>query len=333
MSTDPLSSRTEHAVHETISTHSHTIARELVHRCAVSEVFVTSLARPYPRGDTDFVVGAQLPRMHAYYGDHLGAQAGHHDPLIVMEVARQASIALTHTYFDVPLDSAFLVRTFNGLAAPGSAWEIGRAPADLDIAVRVANRHVAAERLRGLDLILDIGLDGAHLMTVDGSFSWTTPKQWRALRSQARGGAEIGPITMPDPISAETVGRNDPRNVVIGSWDPAAGTPSAPLVVDIDHGGLFDHHLDHVPGSLLLEAARQVALTVSGAESGVPAGRITAVHSTFGQFVELDRPAVCVARRVTSADGVTTVLVSIEQDGRRCADIHVAVTPDAARDR
>ncbi|MEG8184655.1 transcriptional regulator, partial [Nocardia terpenica] len=52
-----------------VATHLRTISRHLAHRCAVSEVFVTSLHTHTP---DSYTVGAQLPRMHAYYGDHVG---------------------------------------------------------------------------------------------------------------------------------------------------------------------------------------------------------------------------------------------------------------------
>lgn len=274
--------------------HSQTIPRELVHRCSISEVFVTSLWRAQPDiGGDEFRVGAQLPRMHAYFGDHRGPQAGRHDPLLVMETARQAAIAVTHQFFDVPLDSAFLVRTFNGVA-------------DAPLA------------------------DGAPLMTVDGSFSWTTRAQWSALRAQARGGAERGRVHVAEPAHPHVVGRFDPRNVVVGVRARDGHETRGELVVDTAHPGLFDHELDHVPGTLLLEAARQIALAHVGTDV-----RIAAVRSSFGRFVELDRPARCIARTdhactdhghdPADPGAAISVLVTIEQGGTACAEVRLGV--------
>ena len=50
-----------------------TVPRELVHRRAVSEVFLTSLDRD---DDGGFRLGAQLPPTHGYYGDHAADHTG-----------------------------------------------------------------------------------------------------------------------------------------------------------------------------------------------------------------------------------------------------------------
>lgn len=319
---------TAHSVDTVASTmspkaiHQQTIPRQLVHRCAIAEVFVTSLGRRDGGSDLDgsgdvtddFVIGAQLPRMHAFYGDHLGAQAAQHDPLAVMEAARQGAIAVTHEFLAVPLDSSFLVRRFNGVATTGPAWMLDGGPADLDIALRVVDRHHVRGLLRGVDMVLEISTSGCHMMTVDGSFSWTAPHEWQAIRAQGRGGApDPVALTVGERARPEVVGREVRRNVVIGPPVVAADTTRAALVVDLEHSALFDHELDHVPGGLLLEACRQMAITHVGSGFGV-----RAIRSDFLRFVELDRPAVCVAVTGPPTDA-SVVTVTVEQDGEVCA--------------
>ena len=298
-----------------------TIARELTHRRSVSEVFVTSLGEA---GAGRFVAGAQLPRMHGYYGDHAGPAAHRHDPLVVMEAARQTAIALTHRYFGVPTDRSFMVRTFNGNGADTAAWLPGPEPADLLLDVRVPREHRHDGRTVGLDMVLEISRAGLPLMTVDGSFSWTDARSWAVLRDRFRAGIGLGDYRGPAPLRQRAgpaaVGRQDARNVVIGP--PArsgGGRTLAALVADTAHPSLFDHPLDHVPGSLLLEAARQLA--VSRAPAAVP----MAVRSTFDRFVELDLPCECVAECPGAADGSApaTVLVTVRQAGGVAARIEV----------
>ncbi|MFI9505051.1 ScbA/BarX family gamma-butyrolactone biosynthesis protein [Nocardia sp. NPDC052566] len=307
---------------ETVKTASHvrTIPRELAHRCAVSEVFVTSLDAV---GTDEFVVGAQLPRMHAYYGDHAGSLGLRHDPLLVMEAARQAAIALTHEFYGVPAEMAFIVRTFNGAGADRVAWEIGTAPADLVMRVRVPRRHHRGTALYGLDMVLDIESAGTPMMTVDGSFSWTTPRQWSALRAAARNGLGLGPFrggcAPRDRAPTELVGRENWRNVVIGPPDLRGPIASAPLVADLGHPFLFDHQLDHVPGSLMIEACRQTALSL--VIRRMP--RLDGVASTFERFVELDRPAVCRAEIVGRDVGRTVIHCAITQSGAMAARVEL----------
>ncbi|GAB2675380.1 ScbA/BarX family gamma-butyrolactone biosynthesis protein [Nocardia goodfellowii] len=306
------------------ATHLRTVSRVLAHRCAVSEVFVTSMDR---LGADEFLVGAQLPRMHAYYGDHVGALGLRHDPLAVMEAARQAAIASTHEFFGVPTEMAFMVRTFNGTGSDTAVWETGAAPADLVLNVRVSARHERGGVPHGLDLVLEIACDDAPMMTVDGSFSWITPPRWVGMRRTFRNSLGLGPFRGSGPLTerapAASVGRENRRNVVIGAPRLDGRTARAALVADLTHPFLFDHQLDHVPGSLLIEAARQTALTLL---PDLP--RLLSVASAFDRFVELDRPAECVAEIVESEIHPTVVRCAIEQAGAVAARIDLEFGAD-----
>ncbi|WP_244976189.1 ScbA/BarX family gamma-butyrolactone biosynthesis protein [Nocardia huaxiensis] len=311
---------------ETVAaTHVRTIPRTLAHRHSVAEVFVTSLDAV---GEDAFVIGAQLPRMHGHYGDHAGALATRHDPIAVMEAARQASIALTHEFYGVPADRAFLVRTFNSTGADTSAWEIDSAPADLVMHARALRKHYREETLQGLDLILEISCAGVPLSTVDGSFSWVSPRAWSAMRSGFRKQLGLGEfeaaIRPADRAEAATVGRENWRNVVIGEPRSADGVTRAALVADTSHPILFDHELDHVPGNLLIEAARQTAVSMMR-----PQLPVLSVTSAFGHFVELDAPAECVARIADEGVGPTVVHCEIHQHGAVAARIDLEFADDA----
>ncbi|WP_194819071.1 ScbA/BarX family gamma-butyrolactone biosynthesis protein [Nocardia sp. XZ_19_385] len=307
------------------ATHLRTISRVLAHRCAVSEVFVTSLDR---LGPNEFQAGAQLPRMHAYYSDHAGPLGLRHDPLVVMEAARQAAIASTHEFFGVPPEMAFIVRTFNGTGSDTDVWETCTAPADLVMNVRVSAQHRRGGVPHGLDLVLEIACDGAPMMTVDGSFSWTTASRWNAMRSAFRDSLGLGQFRGSGALSERApealVGRENRRNVVIGPPRLEGRTARAALVADLAHPFLFDHQLDHIPGSLLIEAARQTALTLL---PELP--RLLSVGSTFERFVELDCPAECVAEIIESEVGPTVVRCVIEQAGAEAARIDLEFGADA----
>ncbi|WP_405496330.1 ScbA/BarX family gamma-butyrolactone biosynthesis protein [Nocardia sp. NBC_00511] len=309
------------------ASHIRTIPRALAHRQAVSEVFVTSLDEA---SADSFVVGAQLPRMHGHYGDHAGELARHHDLVAVMEAARQASIAVTHEFYGVPTDCAFLVRTFNGTGVDAPSWEIGVAPADLELRVRALRKHHRDETLQGLDLVLEISCGGIEMGTVDGSFSWVAPQQWGALRAGFRKRLGLRAFETALPIgeraAAGLVGRENPRNVVIGPPEATATGTRAAVVTDTTHPILFDHQLDHVPGNLLIEACRQTALTTLGGRTC----RLVSVTSTFEHFVELDLPAECVAERTESGVDATVVHCEIRQLGAVAARIDLEFADGAA---
>ncbi|MFI1461105.1 ScbA/BarX family gamma-butyrolactone biosynthesis protein [Nocardia carnea] len=295
------------------------IRRELTHRAAVSEVFVTSLAA---RGPGRFVAGAQLPRMHAYYGDHPGVLAARHDLLAVMETARQAAIALTHEFYEVPLDSMFVVRTFNGTGVPGPIWACGAEPADLVVDVEVMDLHDRDAAVCGLETVLAISCAGRPLATVDGSFSWVPPDRWSALRAAFREkqglGADIGPAVSAKPAAPAAVGRRDARNVVVGQ---AEGDAGAPLAVDTAHPFLFDHRLDHLPGSVLLEAARQTALLL---QPGLPEQpQLIGIRSRFDRFTELDVATECRLEPAGPAPQPWQASCTIRQDDKTTAELEL----------
>src|SRR5882757_8642814 len=82
-----------------------TVDRSLVHRDSLGEVFVTDLRGG---GETGYQAAAQLPRSHAYYGDHL-LRPRAHDPILLLEAARQAALAGAHAFFGIPARDKFIL--------------------------------------------------------------------------------------------------------------------------------------------------------------------------------------------------------------------------------
>ncbi|MST34381.1 hypothetical protein GHK86_16845 [Acidimicrobiaceae bacterium USS-CC1] len=83
---------------------SQTVPRELVHRAALSEVLLTDSDRV---DDDEFVVGAQWPRAHSFYGPDID---GRHDPMLAAETLRRAGLLLGHRYYNVPSGHQFIMR-------------------------------------------------------------------------------------------------------------------------------------------------------------------------------------------------------------------------------
>lgn len=68
---------------------------------------------------------------------------------------------------------------------------------------------------------------------------------------------------------------------------------AAQLILDPGHSFFFEHPLDHVPGLMLVEAARQAATAASHLYYGVPAGSVFVLRDLavdFTVFAELDQP-------------------------------------------
>jgi hypothetical protein len=149
-------------------------------------------------------------------------------------------------------------------------------------------------------------------------------------------GTEIGPPPrVRAPLApATSVGRTARRNVLLAGWgsggDGNRGDDGdrgdAELAIDVTYRGLFDHAQDHIPGMLLIEAARQAALATASDETGVPAAALAvrALTASFTAVAELDLPVECHATR--NGDLVN---VSMRQGGAPVCAIgaRVAVKP------
>lgn len=117
------------------------VGRELVHRLAVSEVFLTGVQR---HSDTEFRVFAQWPRWHVFYG----FRDGRVDSAIVAETLRQLTVLIAHTGLGVPLGQQFLMPRMTADLTPGARLDPS-VPSDVTVAVLVSGCKGGASSRRG----------------------------------------------------------------------------------------------------------------------------------------------------------------------------------------
>jgi len=270
-----------------------TVPRSLVHRSAVSEVFVTDLV---PLAAQRFLAAAQLPLTHAYYSDHRQPLPCF-DPVLVLEAARQAGIAGA-TLIGLSSDTQMLVGSFTlRLDEPGPLSS-PRRPGELRIenafeAVRVRRGGQVRRGLVRQTLALNGEPIGTHVMECQ----FVSPTEHEALRRAMRKTpapttADFPEGPVPDHAPAHRVGRTDQRNVVLAGLSRASGRVSARVAPRFDNRALFDHTYDHLPAMTLTEAARQLAMVAVEHETGTMAdpAQIGLITGVFGRFAELDSP-------------------------------------------
>ncbi|MFF7726641.1 AfsA-related hotdog domain-containing protein [Streptomyces sp. NPDC008001] len=307
-----------------------TVHRRLVHKRAVEQVLTTAVAETGGR----LLGTAQLPRLHRHYNDTC---APYYDLLLIGEAARQTVEAIVHELLGVPLDARFVISDL-GIALTGlDAVRTGPAPADLHVELepgRLRRRRDGSVRsLRGTAACRIGGRDAARFT---GTLLFLAGESYEDLRAdsappQAATADSVTPPpadagTVPPPRCAPAaVGRTDPRNVVIGGLRTEGTATVADIVADPQDPVFFDHALDHLPGMLLMEAARQTALATWARTHAVPAGRLlaTSCRARFAAFAELSGPVRCRARPT----GAGTVAVTVEQHGEPAA--HLEITVDA----
>ncbi|MFJ4669886.1 ScbA/BarX family gamma-butyrolactone biosynthesis protein [Kitasatospora purpeofusca] len=305
--------------------HERTVSRQLVHRSSVAEVLITGWQST---GPYDFLLGAQWPRLHGFYrlpGDR------HHDPVLMAETVRQAALLVGHAGFGVPHDHHAVLDELGYTLGPAGldGLAVGAAPTELMLRISCHDVRMRHGRLVALRVHAEIERDGRPVGRGVGGLRILSPAAYDRLRGPRRPAA---PARIPEQVVApELVGRQQAADVVLG---PALLPGSWLLRADAAHPVLFDP-MDpapgHLPGMLVLEAARQAAQRLHHPDRVVPVDLVTAFHDPIAP----DRP--CVVRAVqevgpeSAQDGCggrrAPVRVVLVQDGRTVAEVRLTGAP------
>lgn len=267
-----------------------TVERFLVHRMALTEVLLTDSRQ---LADDHFVAAAQLPRDHAYYGDHT-CDGDILDPLMLLEACRQAGLYASHRFEGVPRENKFILTHLKF-----TRHDTGRAvrlPDRLVMDAVVTSRLLRDGEVRGIDLELTLLMPGGVVGVVDLGLRYRSQESYRALRLRNRDAREpesterFQPRHVTSPAAPRTVGRHRRENVVIGDLRSGEGFVQGVLRLPASHASMFDHAQDHIPGMVLAEAARQLAVLTGHDQHGWPVhrSRLDELHITFLRFGELE---------------------------------------------
>ncbi|MEU5685023.1 gamma-butyrolactone biosynthesis enzyme [Streptomyces venezuelae] len=259
------------------------VPQEYVHKLVSAEVLLTGWA---PAGEDRVTVTARWPRGHAFYEP----VTGRHDPMLLAETLRQSIPLISHALYDVPLGHHLIWQHFTFEVAP-DAMVLDSGPMDVELRITCGDITRRGGRLAALTMDIEILRDGRHLGTAHTRFSSNAPAIYRRLRGD-RGTAPgaTSPTPLTPPIPPAPAGRNHADDVVLS---PTSQPHQWQLRVDQTHPILFDHPVDHAPGMLLLEAARQAAHAVQD-PLGRPAFPIR-FESAFFRYVEFDAPCLITA--------------------------------------
>ena len=308
-----------------------TVPRTLVHKRAVEEVLLTdSIGIDRDR----FLCAGQLPRAHRLYG---AGTAGRYDLLLLAELVRQATVLVGHEHLGVPDDRQFMLTELDLVIVDPDALAVGTAPAEATIEILARDRRELDGALAGYRLDGSVYVDRVPAASGSGSCMCLAPDDYRAVREagpRGTGGAPAGPHP-GEAADAARVGRADPRDVVVAALEwPSPGTARSSVVVDGAHPSFFDHPLDHVPGMLLLEAARQTAVAAVSAALGTLAHRLAATgcRARFLRFAELGAAVRCEASvpglRAGSRNEPIEVVLALKQRSSRLADVSLQLSDE-----
>ncbi|MGH3915762.1 MAG: AfsA-related hotdog domain-containing protein [Pseudonocardiaceae bacterium] len=304
-----------------------TVDRRMVHRAAVSEVFLTDVRQT---GEGMLLAEAQLPLTHGYYSDHVQDPATF-DPLLLLEAARQASIYGAHLLVGIPPRTAMIVERFSLQLAELGVLRIGHRPGELRLnsAFEVLKWRGARPRNGRATQRLFLGdeLIGDHQMDV----MLLSPSEHDALRQAQRSGpalstADMADLPHPAQVAEHLVGRVHPMNVVLADARRVGHGHSALVSPRFGNRALFDHEYDHLPALILTEAARQLVLLVA---AGGPAGgpMVAGIDARFFRFAELDAPLIATTAAAGLPGDRMRVPVVFTQMSTRIAEVTVTLIP------
>ncbi|MDT8911888.1 ScbA/BarX family gamma-butyrolactone biosynthesis protein [Amycolatopsis sp. PS_44_ISF1] len=281
-----------------------TIPRSLVHRAAVSEVFVTDLNI---LGEDRFEVGAQWPGRHSFFGPCTPTA---HDPMLFAETCRQAGLLIAHRSYGVPFGHSFLSDRKTYALDPAGLGTTGR---PVDVVLEVGAHDVKYRGgSGGMRLDFDCYRGGRLVGTGSESGRWISSAVYRRVRGEHFAATPFQAAVRPT-VAPALVGRDRSGDVLLAR---TAEPGVCALQFDPDHPVLFDHAVDHVPGMVLLEAARQACLLECGDPHALP----LRAEIDFAAYVEFD--ADCLIRveaGEVASDGARAMRVRFRQNGTESA--------------
>lgn len=245
------------------------ISRHLVHKSAVSEVFLTYDAQT---GSNSFSIYAQWPRRHFYYK----VGSSRIDPVIVAETLRQATIFIAHKYYAVPLAHRFLMSGLGIRLVSNHHREAADSPVDVYLDVKVDRIKQHRQGIVAFRTNVDFYVQGMLIGRGVGDLQIVNPAVYRRLRTSAAGSATLSSESCP-PSALPLVHGMRLEPLTDRSWLVEA---------DTSHPVFFDHAVDHLPGLLIVEAARQAA----NATAKWTNADLSAFDGVFDHFIELDCP-------------------------------------------
>ena len=277
-----------------------------MHKTTADEVLLTGWQAT---GEDAFTVTARWPVDHPFYEPVAGFQ----DPMLIAESVRQAVPLLSHVAYGVPFGHCQSWSRFRySLESDGLATACG--PTDVELRITCTDVTRRGTVLAGMTMHVDLVADGMPLGTAQSTFRNHAPAIYRRLRGEYADTAWSKAVAAPVPMAVppRSVGRRCEDDVVLALAGPL--TPGHLLRVNTRHPILFDHPLDHAPGMLLLEAARQAANSTAGHQRLIP----TTFDASFARYVELDAPCWIQVDQVSAtANGSCSVRLSALQEHER----------------
>ncbi|MFF0754264.1 ScbA/BarX family gamma-butyrolactone biosynthesis protein [Streptomyces sp. NPDC004267] len=270
-----------------------------LHRAREADAFPVSWTRTR---DDHYSVIAHWPGEHPYF---IPVHGHRYDPLLVTETMRQATLLVLHAGYGVPLGHHFLLTELQ-FTCRMDRLAIGDGPGEVEVQVVCSDVQRARGHVSQFRVDMVVRRAGSAVSTGVILGRTVGPEAYRRMRGDH--GIPGFEVPRTPPVTASLVGRSRPEDVLLS---PTPQDRLWQLRVDTEHPVLFQGEKDHVPGMLLLEAARQAAELATQSQPFVPSsGRIG-----FQRYAEFGTPCWIRAHALTtSRAGTTGITITGSQD-------------------
>lgn len=320
--------------------HQHTIARNLTHKRRLENVFLTSLSR---LSDHEFLVGAYVPQSNGFIN---AMRSDANDvTLSVIEIGRQIGLALSHQYLGVGQDQVFVLEHMEFESFPTQHELDWRGHDAVWAHARITDcRYLKDGQLSQVQAHGLFYVGEQRIARQSSTWGICSAERYARLREILRSracrqdqpsrdadlsGHAASPQAIELPLQFEARVQRPVRRDEL--WLSQNGVQFiATLQVDRSNLFFFDHENDHVPGMLILEGMRRLALDIGErARAALPEQPpLQTMQVAFQHFAELDAPVVLVANVETQASAPKEpIMIAIEahQYGRVLASSRIRV--------
>ncbi|MFJ7049710.1 ScbA/BarX family gamma-butyrolactone biosynthesis protein [Streptomyces sp. NPDC101112] len=161
----------------------------------------------------------------------------------------------------------------------------GGADAEIDLHITSSDVKYRKERATAVTLSVEAERAGRRLATARTSFTIHDRAVYERLRGRNADieNANARVLPLPPPSPTQHAGRDRYEDVVLSCTDVPLRWQ---LRTDTSHPVLFDHPVDHAPGMLLLEAARQATQSATHPRRTLVVG----LSCDFTRYAEFDAP-------------------------------------------
>lgn len=266
----------------------------------------------YQSASGDYVAVGKLPMRHRYFND---GPDGATDPLYLAEFIRQGVEVISRALLDVPFENAFILKKTKLAMDP--LFQRADDFAELDHIVVLPKSQV---RRRGdgtayaADGPFICLAEDQQIAIYEGTVAFLKPAAYVSLRG-GDNAPECGtPQGWVEPLDPVCVGKRKGENVLIGSATRQDQCMTA-LLTPQARPPFFDRPLDHYPGMMMAEAARQLIVYMAFLTNDVLPDQVhvTSIDMDFQSFAELNVQPVLTAVATSKPAQLQDFEVTVKQ--------------------